>query len=213
LIPQMPERNPVSAGPPLGDHPLREPSGAAVVAVFGSSAGGPGEPAYEAARECGRLLAEAGYTVATGGYGGTMEACSRGAADAGGKVVGMTAPAVFPGRPGANRWVQVEVPAGTITERIHLMLNGSAACIALDGSIGTLTELVMAWNLAFVAGLSGAPARPVLAVGPTWAAVVGYLAAATGSDPSGVTLLPDVAAAVAEVKRRVPLPPTRPARE
>jgi len=189
--------------PPLGD-----PAGAPAIAVFGSSAGRPGEAAYEAARECGRLLAEAGYAVATGGYGGAMEGCSRGAAEAGGRVVGVTAPAAFPGRPGANRWVQVEIPAPTLTERIHLMLNGSAACIALDGSIGTLTELLMAWNLAFVAGLSGAPARPVVAVGPTWAAVVAYLTAAIGSDPAAVTLVPDVVAAVAEVRRRVPPRPS-----
>jgi predicted Rossmann-fold nucleotide-binding protein len=104
--------------------------------------------------------------------------------------------------------VQVEIPAGTITERIHLLLTGSAACLALDGSIGTLTELLMAWNLAFVAGLSGVPTRPVVAVGPTWAAVVAYLAEATGADPHGVTLVPDVNAAVAEVQRRVPLPPS-----
>ena len=208
----MPATTPVSPGPPAGGLRLPGSSGASIVAVFGSSAGHPGEPTYEAARECGRLLAAAGYTIATGGYGGTMEAASRGAAEAGGRVIGVTAPAAFPGRPGANPWVQVEVPAGTITERIHRMLSGSAACIALDGSIGTLTELVMAWNLAFVADLAGAPARPVLAVGPTWAAVVGYLAAATRSDPSGVTLVPDVAAAVAEVKRRVPPMPARPTR-
>jgi len=189
------------------DHPLLgDAAGGPVIAVFGSSVVRPGEAAYESARECGRLLAEAGYAVATGGYGGAMEACSRGAADAGGRVIGVTAPAAFPGRPGANHWVRVEIPAPTLTERIHLMLNGSAACIALDGSIGTLTELLMAWNLAFVAGLSGRPARPVVAVGPTWAAVVAYLAAVIHSDPAGVTLVPDVGAAVAEVGRRVPTP-------
>lgn len=196
----------MTSSTPTGDRPLGEAAAAPVIAVFGSSAGRPGESAYEAARDCGRLLARAGYTVATGGYGGAMEACSRGAADAGGKVIGVTAPSAFPGRRGANRWVQVEIPAGTITERIHLLLTGSAACLALDGSIGTLTELVMGWNLAFVAGLSGAPAHPVVAVGPTWAAVVTYLAEATGSDPAGVTLVTDVAAAVAEVQRRVPPP-------
>lgn len=198
----MPTQHPTDH-PPLGDT-----AGAPVIAVFGSSAGRPGETAYEAARECGRLLAEAGYAVATGGYGGAMEACSRGAADAGGRVIGVTAPAAFPGRPGANHWVRVEIPAPTLTERIHLMLNGSAACIALDGSIGTLTELLMAWNLAFVAGLSGAPARPVVAVGPTWAAVVAYLATAIRSDPAGITLVPDAATAVAEVRRRVPPGPS-----
>jgi len=188
-------------------HSRSTPAGSGpVIAVFGSSAGRPGEPGYEAARTCGRLLAEAGYTVATGGYGGVMEACSHGASGAGGKVIGVTAPAVFPGRPGANPWVQQEIPAATVTERIHLLLGMSDACLALDGSIGTLTELVMAWNLAFVDGLSGTPSRPVVAVGPTWAAVVAYLAATTGSDPSRVTLVPDVTAAVAEVRRRVPIP-------
>lgn len=193
---------------PGGDSRHGRAASGPVVAVFGSSAGRPGEPAYEAALTCGRLLAEAGYGVATGGYGGLMEACSRGASEAGGRVIGVTAPAAFPGRPGANRWVQEEIPAGTITERIHLLIGGSAACLALDGSIGTLTELVMAWNLAFVDGLSGVTARPVVAVGPTWAAVVSYLADATRSDPSGVTLVPDVAAAVAEVRNRVPPPPS-----
>lgn len=178
--------------------------GRPVVALFGSSSGEPGEPAYEAARSCGRLLAEAGYAVVTGGYAGMMEACSRGAAEAGGRVIGVTAPAAFPDRTGANRWVGVEIPAATITERIHLLLSGSSAAVVLDGSIGTLTELVMAWNVAFVAGLSGSPARPVIAVGPNWPGIVGYLAAATRSDRSWVTLVPDVAAAVAEVSRLVP---------
>ena len=149
-----------------------------VIAVFGSSAGRPGEPGYEEARSCGRLLAEAGYAVATGGYAGTMEACSRGAAAAGGRVIGVTAPGAFPGRSGANAWVGEEWPAATITERIHHILSISAACITLDGSIGTLTELLVAWNIAFIAGLAGAPAKPVIAVGPSWAALVPELARA-----------------------------------
>lgn len=181
-----------------------------VIAVFGSSAGRPGEPGYEAARDCGRLLAEAGYAAATGGYGGTMEACSRGAAEAGGPVIGVTAPPLFPDRPGANAWVGEEVPAATITERIHALLSMSAGCITLDGSIGTLTELLVAWNAAFIARLAGAPEKPVIAVGPVWAALIPQLAAAVDTDASMVTLVPDVAAAVAEVRRRVPAPTRRP---
>lgn len=181
-----------------------------VIAVFGSSAGRPGEPGYEEARSCGRLLAEAGYAVATGGYAGTMEACSRGAAAAGGRVIGVTAPAAFPGRSGANAWVGEEWPAATITERIHHILSISAACVTLDGSIGTLTELLVAWNIAFIAGLAGAPAKPVIAVGPSWAALVPELAERLATDASMVTLVPDAAAAVAEVRRRVPAPTRRP---
>jgi len=186
-----------------------DPQAAPVIAVFGSSAGRPGDPGYDAAVTCGRLLAEAGYAVATGGYAGTMEACSRGAAEAGARVIGVTAPPAFPGRAGANPWVGEEVPAATITERIHRIMEMSAACITLDGSIGTLTELLVAWNLAFIDRLGGRPARPVIAVGPSWAALVPQLAAAVETDASLVTLTPDVAAAVAEVRRRVPVP-TRP---
>lgn len=186
----------------------KERGGAAapVVAVFGSSAGKPGDPGFEEALTCGRLLAEAGFAVATGGYAGTMEACSRGAAEAGGRVIGVTAPAAFPSRVGANTWVGEEVPAATIPERIRLILEMSAACITLDGSIGTLTELMVAWNVAYIAGLAGAPAKPVVAVGTSWGALVPQLARAIDTDASMVTLVPDAAAAVAEVRRRLSRP-------
>ncbi len=191
--------------------PASLPGSSPVVAVFGSSAGRPGDPAYEEARTCGRLLAEAGYAVATGGYAGTMEACSRGAAEAGARVIGVTAPAAFPGRTGANAWVGEEVPAATITERIHHILSISAACITLDGSIGTLTELMVAWNIAFIAGLAGRPGE----AGHRRGALLGGAGARPGSarldtDASMVTLVPDVTAAVAEVRRRVPAPTRRP---
>lgn len=53
------------------------------VTVFGGSQPKPGTPAYEEARQLGELLAQRGHTVLTGGYIGTMEAVSRGAAHAG----------------------------------------------------------------------------------------------------------------------------------
>ena len=58
------------------------------VAVYGSSVTGQDEPAYAQAVEAGRLLAMAGARLACGGYGGVMEAVSRGASEAGGEVVG-----------------------------------------------------------------------------------------------------------------------------
>src|SRR5690606_16486103 len=60
------------------------------VSVYGGGSPKPGDPAYQQAYELGRLLAEAGYTVMTGGYSGTMEATSRGAKEAGGYVIGVT---------------------------------------------------------------------------------------------------------------------------
>ena len=67
-----------------------------IVTVFGSNAPKEGEADYEQARALGRELAQSGYVVATGGYFGTMEATSRGAKEAGGHVIGVTA-AVFDG--------------------------------------------------------------------------------------------------------------------
>ena len=62
------------------------------VAVFGSSQTEPGSVEWEDARRAGVRLAEEGYPVITGGYGGIMEAVSSGAAGAGGHVIGVTAP-------------------------------------------------------------------------------------------------------------------------
>lgn len=152
---------------------------------------------------CGRLLAEAGFQVATGGYAGLMEAVSAGAHHAGGHVIGVTAPEVFPGRSGANRHVAEERMALSLTERIHAITAMAAATIALHGSLGTATELLVAWNLAFVARFSHGSAAPVVAVGPRWRRIVTDLAEVLETDGSLVTCVPTVEDAVAEVRRLV----------
>ena len=60
------------------------------ITVFGGAQPKEGSAAYEEARELGKLLAERGHAVLTGGYMGTMEAVSRGASEAGGHVIGVT---------------------------------------------------------------------------------------------------------------------------
>ena len=168
-----------------------------VIAVFGASQTPPDHPDWDAAVRCGAGLASAGFAVATGGYGGIMEAVSRGAAAAGGHVIGYTAPEVFSGRIGANEFVAEEVPAATLTERIHVMLTRADGAIALNGSIGTLAELVMAWNIAFVAQFSNETAKPVIAVGERWQRIVADLTEDLATDGSLVTCVDDVDAAVA----------------
>ncbi len=177
--------------------PPAEP--ASTVTVFGSSQTQPHEPLYESGVRCGRLLAEAGFQVATGGYGGLMEAVSRGAADAGGHVIGVTAPELFPGRPGANSWTHVEKPRPTLPLRLSELLDGSIATIALPGSIGTLTELLVAWNASFIEALNQQRPRPVIAVGESWASLVAHIASAIDSSVDLVTRVADVDAAVAAV--------------
>ncbi len=174
----------------------------ALIAVFGSARTTPGDGDYEDAVRCGRLLAQAAFGVVTGGYGGSMEAVSQGAAEAGGRVAAVTAAAVFPDRDGANSYVTEERDAGTITERIHLLVSTTAASISLPGSIGTFTELVAAWNAAYASRFSGAEGKPVVVVGAEWGELVEMLGARLGA--SGlVAAVESVDAAVASVVERL----------
>ncbi len=177
-----------------------------VIAIIGASKT-PGDVDYQDGVRLGRLLAEAGYAVASGGYGGLMEAVSRGAAEVGGRVIGVTAPDVFPGRAGANSHVTEERPAATITERIQDLLTLSDAVIALPGSLGTLTELVVAWNLALVAPYSDRHPLPIVTVGETWAELVEMLTDRLATDGALVQCVATVEEAVAAVHRGV-VPPT-----
>lgn len=170
-----------------------------VVAVFGSSQARPGDSEYEDGVRCGRLLAEAGCDVATGGYGGLMEAVSKGAAEAGGRAIGVTAPTVFPGRSGANQWVHTEVPADDLVDRIAMLIEEADAFIALPGSIGTLAELVVAWNLAFVAPLADRRFGPIATVGTIWAELVPLLNTKLESDRSAIATYTTVEEAVAHI--------------
>ena len=136
------------------------------VSVFGGSTPRPGEAPYEDAQDLGRLLAEAGHTVMTGGYMGTMEAVSRGASKAGGHVIGVTADEIEAWRPtGPNRWVAEERRVATLRERLFNLIDGSDAAIALPGGVGTLAEIALYWNQVIVGAI---PRRPLTLVGPAW---------------------------------------------
>jgi len=97
-----------------------------------------------AAERIGRALATAGAVLFTGGRGGVMEAASRGAAEAGGTVVG-----VLPGfdRRGANRWVQIPVVTGMDQARNVILVRSCEAVIAVGGMYGTLSEIALALKL------------------------------------------------------------------
>lgn len=109
------------------------------VSVIGGSA--VDEPTAAVAEAVGRELAERDHDVVCGGLGGVMEAVCRGAADAGGRTIG-----ILPGtdRNAANRHVEVAIATGLGDARNALVvLNGDAA-IAIDGGPGTLSEIAFA---------------------------------------------------------------------
>jgi uncharacterized protein (TIGR00725 family) len=90
------------------------------------------------AEAVGRLLAEAGVIVVTGGREGVAAAACRGAREAGGVAVG-----ILPGRSRdeANPWVSVAVPTGLGEMRNALVVMDADAVIAFPGAYGTLTEI------------------------------------------------------------------------
>jgi uncharacterized protein (TIGR00730 family) len=136
------------------------------VTVFGGSEPKEGSAAYAEAMELGRLLAERGHTVLTGGYIGTMEAVSRGAHEAGGHVIGVTCADIERWRPrAANQWVIEEIKKDTLIERLHCLIHESDAAFALPGGTGTLTEISLMWNLMTVESLHR---RPLILIGRGW---------------------------------------------
>lgn len=169
------------------------------IAVFGSSATATGSEEWAEAEGLGRAIAERGWAVATGGYGGTMEAVSAGAASAGGRVIGVTAPSVFPSRSGANPHVSEEVVELTISSRIARLVDSSDAVIALPGSIGTLAELIVSWNAAFVAPFRGEPPLPVVAVGDTWEMIIDVIHTTLPTGAGFVRLAPTALDALTKV--------------
>lgn len=169
-----------------------------IVAVFGSSRTAPATLEWNDAEMLGRSLASAGHTVATGGYSGTMEAVSKGAYDAGGHVVGITADALFPHRGGANRFVTEVRDHPTIASRIGDLVDNSDAAIVLPGSIGTATELLVAWNRVYVDSFRDVPKWPLIAVGQPWSVLVPRLVAELGTTDGLVSVVASISEAVAE---------------
>lgn len=136
------------------------------ITIFGSSSPSPGEPAYEEARRLGELLARAGYCVLTGGYMGTMEAVSRGAAEAGGHTVGITCEQIELWRKAkANAWVREERRFATLRERLYTLIESCDAALALPGGVGTLAEIATMWSQMQTSAM---PARPLVLIGSGW---------------------------------------------
>src|ERR1700693_5444193 len=138
-----------------------------IVSVFGSSRPRENESEYEQARELGRALAEKGFAVCTGAYGGTMEAVSRGAKEAGGKTYGVTAE-FFPAAK-ANKWVDVEVRVKTWQDRLFEIIRLGDGFVACKGGTGTLAELAVTWEMMNKAVM---PAKPFVALGEFWTPIL-----------------------------------------
>jgi uncharacterized protein (TIGR00730 family) len=115
------------------------------VSIFGSARLGPDSPHYVAAREVGRILAERGFAVITGGGPGLMEAANRGAAEAGGISVGCTIE--LPQEQTVNDYVNLAIAFRYFFVRKTMFVKYSEAYVVFPGGFGTMDELFEALTL------------------------------------------------------------------
>lgn len=137
-----------------------------IVTIFGGSKCGENSPEYRDAKELGRKLAEAGYTICTGGYLGVMEAASRGAREAGGRVFGIVMNQ-FKSEP--NRYLTDKVASDHFYDRLQNLIMRSVGFVALRGGMGTVAEISLVWNKLQTGVLER---RPLVLVGDCWKEVV-----------------------------------------
>jgi len=137
------------------------------VAIFGTSRAKAGDSTFALALELGRLLARAGFTIANGGYGGTMLAAAKGATKAGGEIVGVTCSA-FKAR--ANKYITREIVTDSLDKRLDTLIALGQAYVALPGGTGTLLELAKVWELRNKGFLKGD--KPIILVGEFWKPLV-----------------------------------------
>ena len=109
------------------------------ITVFGSARPKPGSPEYERAKEVGRQLALAGFTVLTGGGPGLMEATNRGAKEVGGHCVGLNI--TLPHEQAPNPYLDISHDFHYFFARKTMMTMYAKGFIGLPGGFGTLDEL------------------------------------------------------------------------
>lgn len=137
-----------------------------IVTIFGGSKTVESDPEYAVARRVGELLADAGFTICTGGYLGVMEAASRGAREHGGRVLGIV---MNQFKHDPNRFLTDKVATPHFYERLQQLITRSVGFIAVKGGMGTVTELSLVWNKIQTKVIEP---RPLVLLGDCWPPVV-----------------------------------------
>jgi uncharacterized protein (TIGR00730 family) len=109
------------------------------VSVFGSARVAADRPLYARAREMGRLFAEAGFAVVTGGGPGVMEAANRGCQESGGLSVGFNIE--LPHEQGLNAYCDLSMTFKHFHARKTMFVKAAEGFVIFPGGFGTLDEL------------------------------------------------------------------------
>ena len=155
------------------------------VTVFGSNNPEEGEAGYETALTVGRTLGQMGYTIANGGYAGTMEASARGAKEAGSSTIGVTC-TLWDRK--ANPYIDRVIETAALLERIGTLIElGTCGYVVLPGATGTLAELGWVWELSCKGFIRE---RAIVCVGGFWDPLIEMMRTARGSTERFVTVIP-----------------------
>ena len=139
------------------------------ITIFGSAIPAEDGAQYKFAYELGSALAKEGFNICTGGYGGIMEAASKGAYDNAGFVYGVT---IDLWNKDPNPYITVEVREQKLFERITKLLELGDAYVILQGGTGTLLEFAAIWEYA---NKNLQQPKPIICNSNMWKEIVGVM--------------------------------------
>ena len=176
------------------------------VTIFGSSRSHPNSLNYKTTQTVARLLVESGFNVISGGGPGVMEAANRGAAEAGGKSVGLHIH--LPNEQQANKYANVRLDFKYFFIRKVMFVKYAVAYVIMPGGFGTLDELFEALTLIQTKRIKSFPV--VLVDSQYWQGLIDWIngtlikeKAISESDLDIMTLVDTAEQAVRIIKRRV----------
>lgn len=114
-------------------------------ALFGGSGNNTKSKEYLETVEIGSFLAKQGYIIKNGGYGGMMEAVSKGATELGGKAIGVTCKQV--GSLEGNTYLSETIVTDKLYDRLKILIEDTSVFIVQRGGIGTLSEVFLALDI------------------------------------------------------------------
>ncbi len=176
------------------------------VSIFGSARVKPDDPYYKKAEYVAHRLAEEGFTVITGGGPGIMEAGNRGAAEAGGKSVGLNIQLPFEQKP--NAYANVSIDYRYFFVRKVMFVKCSMAYIVMPGGFGTMDELFEALTLIQTKRIKSFPV--ILMGSEFWGGLVSWIketmlrdSKISASDMAIFTIIDDPEEVVTYIKKYV----------
>jgi hypothetical protein len=137
-----------------------------VITVFGSSRPRESDADYQEAFQLGCALGNAAFDVCTGGYGGVMEAVSRGAKTAGAMTYGVTTK-FFTAH--TNTWIDREIRMEDWQQRLFELIRIGDGFVACKGGTGTLAEIAVVWEMLNKSVIAG---KPFVVLGDFWVPIL-----------------------------------------